>query len=59
MINSHGKYVVPWAKSEDDRVRRDKCFVEKFGFRPLIVSPDFWEYLLTENDVKTIEVECE
>ena len=59
MINSHGKYVVPWAKSDDDRERRDKCFIDKFGARPIIVSPDFWEYLLAENEVKVIEVECD
>ena len=58
MINKHGKYVVPWARNEDDRERRDKCFIDKFGARPVIVSPDFWEYLLAENDVKVIEVEC-
>tara|TARA_Y100000592_G_scaffold100310_1_gene179660 strand:- start:1560 stop:1754 length:195 start_codon:yes stop_codon:yes gene_type:complete len=58
MINKRGKYVVPWAKSEDDRERRDRCFIDKFGVRPVIVSPDFWEYLLVENDVKVIEVEC-
>ena len=59
MIDKFGKYVVPWAKSEDDRERRNKCFIDKFGFRPIVVSPDFWEYLLVENDVKVIEVECE
>ena len=58
MINKSGKYVVPWARNEADRERREECFVEVFGVRPITVSPDFWEYLLAESEVKVMEVDC-
>jgi hypothetical protein len=47
IIDSRGFYVVPWASSPAEKDNREEAFTNKFGIRPLIVSPDFWEHLLS------------
>ena len=57
MINKSGRYVVPWATTPEEKSERDRCFVKVFGSRPLIVSPDFWEHLMSKYEIKILEME--
>ena len=56
IIDSRGFYVVPWINSEF-RENRDTHFTNKFGVRPLIVSPDMWEILLCSYKLQSFKVE--
>jgi len=57
MIDNSGRYVVPWARTSEEKSERDKLFVELFGSRPIVVSPDFWDHLMGKYEVKILEVE--
>jgi len=57
IIDARGAYVVPWANSSESKDLRDKHFSDKFGVRPLIVSPDFWEHLTVNYKVQILITE--
>jgi hypothetical protein len=57
IINAKGKYVVPWADTTKLKEQRDGHFTKMFGVRPLIVSPDFWEHLTSNNKVQILTTE--
>lgn len=54
IIDKRGAYVVPWADTPESKDKRDQHFSEAFGVRPLIVSPDFWEYLTSSYKVQVL-----
>ena len=57
LIDNRGKYVVPnTTKTVDDRLKRDKDFQKTFNVKPLIVSKDYWQYLLAKYSMKTVTV---
>ena len=59
LIDTRGMYVAPWADTTELKDQRDECFIEAFGIRPLIVSPDFWERLLSKYEVQILITEEE
>jgi len=57
LIDNRGMYVVPnIAMATELRLKRDKDFQKTFKVKPLIVSPDYWQYLLARYSMKTITV---
>ena len=59
IIDTRGAYVVPWADTPEIKNQRDKYFSNKFGVRPLIVSPDFWEHLTASYEIQILITEEE
>ena len=57
IIDSRGFYVVPWTSTREAKDKREKYFSEKFGVKPLIVSPDLWEDLLCRYEMHIFETE--
>ncbi len=57
IIDSRGFYVVPWAPNTEAKDKREEAFSNKFGVRPLIVSPDFWEHLLSTYKTHILKME--
>ncbi len=57
IIDSRGFYVVPWALTPEAKEKREEAFSNKFGVRPLIVSPDFWEHLLSTYKTHILKTE--
>lgn len=57
IIDKRGIYVVPWADTPQIKDQRDEHFSKKFGVRPLIVSPDFWEHLTTNYKIQILITE--
>ena len=59
IIDTRGAYVVPWADTPEIKDQRDEHFSKLFGVRPLIVSPDFWEHLLSSYEIQILITEEE